>query len=71
MRDTMRYGRDVGLAAPQIGESLRLAVIEDREEYLKCFASDELAKRERSTVPFHVIINPPTFGQRRYIAQIL
>lgn len=58
MRDTMRYGGDVGLAAPQIGESLQLAVIEDREEYVKRFAPDDLAKRERSAVPFHVVINP-------------
>lgn len=58
MRETMRYGQDIGLAAPQIGEPLQLAVIEDREEYVKCFSPDELAKRERSTVPFHVIINP-------------
>ncbi|HWR21502.1 MAG TPA: peptide deformylase [Verrucomicrobiae bacterium] len=32
--------------------------MEDREEYVKCFSLDELAKRERSAVPFHVIINP-------------
>lgn len=25
---------------------------------MKCFSLDELAKRERSAVPFHVIINP-------------
>jgi len=49
MRETMRDAPGVGLAAPQIGEGLRIAVIEDqvtREE------------QARMPVPFHVIINP-------------
>ena len=49
MRETMRDAPGVGLAAPQIGEALRIAVIEDqvtREE------------QERAPVPFHVIVNP-------------
>ena len=33
MRETMRAAPGVGLAAPQVGVPLRLAVIEDREEY--------------------------------------
>jgi peptide deformylase len=33
MRDTMRAAPGVGLAAPQVGRSLQLAVIEDRAEY--------------------------------------
>lgn len=49
MRDTMRDAPGVGLAAPQIGESLQLAVIEDPVED---------ADRERTKVPFHVIVNP-------------
>jgi peptide deformylase len=32
MRETMRDAPGVGLAAPQIGLSLQLAVIEDRED---------------------------------------
>jgi peptide deformylase len=58
MRDTMREAPGVGLAAPQIGESIQLAVIEDRAEYIKDTSADELAARQRSPVPFHVIINP-------------
>ena len=58
MRETMRAAPGVGLAAPQIGESIQLAVIEDRSEYLKDVSSDQLAERQRSTVDFHVIINP-------------
>ena len=34
MRDTMRAAPGVGLAAPQIGESIQLAVIEDRIDYI-------------------------------------
>jgi peptide deformylase len=58
MRDTMREAPGVGLAAPQIGESLRLAVIEDREEYLQGIAPTILQERARTVVPFHVIVNP-------------
>jgi peptide deformylase len=58
MRDTMREAPGVGLAAPQIGQPLRLAVIEDREEYLQGVAPATLQERERTVVPFHVIINP-------------
>ena len=58
MRDTMRAAPGVGLAAPQIGESIQLAVIEDRQEYVEDASPDELKERNRSLVPFHVIINP-------------
>jgi len=58
MRDTMREAPGVGLAAPQIGQSIQLAVIEDRATYIKDVSAEELAKRRRSTIPFHVIINP-------------
>jgi peptide deformylase len=58
MRDTMRYAPGVGLAAPQIGVPLQLAVIEDREETMRDLPADLLAERERQPVPFHVIINP-------------
>ena len=58
MRDTMREAPGVGLAAPQIGESIQLAVIEDRATYIKDVSAEELAKRQRSAIPFHVIINP-------------
>ncbi|HEX9869498.1 MAG TPA: peptide deformylase, partial [Candidatus Tectomicrobia bacterium] len=58
MRDTMREAPGVGLAAPQIGQSLQLAVIEDREEYLEGITPAILQERERTSVPFHVIINP-------------
>jgi peptide deformylase len=49
MRETMRDAPGVGLAAPQIGLPLQLAVIEDVAE---------VEAAERRPVPFHVIINP-------------
>jgi peptide deformylase len=58
MREAMRDAPGVGLAAPQIGESIQLAVIEDRAEYLSDLSPEQLARLQRSAIPFHVIINP-------------
>lgn len=58
MRDTMRKAPGVGLAAPQIGLSIQLIVIEDREEYHEKLTSIELIDRERYPVSFNVLINP-------------
>lgn len=58
MRDTMRAAPGVGLAAPQIGKSIQLAVIEDPAGTVSDLSADELAERQRVRIPFHVIINP-------------
>jgi peptide deformylase len=58
MRETVRDAPGVGLAATQVGESLQLAVIEDRIEYHKSFTESELSERGRTAIPFHVIVNP-------------
>ena len=58
MRETLRDAPGVGLAAPQVGEPLQLAVIEDKVEYHKLLTEAELKERGRSEVPFHVIVNP-------------
>jgi peptide deformylase len=58
MRETMRGAPGVGLAAPQIGLSLQIAVVEDRKEYHKEVSAEQLALRERRPVAFHVLINP-------------
>ncbi|MDQ3367927.1 MAG: peptide deformylase [Myxococcota bacterium] len=58
MRDTMRAAPGVGLAAPQIGESLQLVVIEDPPARHGQLSAEELAARERAAVPFHVLVNP-------------
>jgi peptide deformylase len=49
LRETMREAPGVGLAAPQIGLPLQLAVIED---------VGENEATDRAPVPFHVIANP-------------
>ena len=52
MQETMRDAPGVGLAAPQVGVGLQLAVIEDREELLSGLAAEELAEKERGPVSF-------------------
>ncbi|NIL74507.1 peptide deformylase [Rhodococcus sp. Eu-32] len=54
MRETMRDAPGVGLAAPQIGVPLRIAVIEDEYDV----APEVAAVRERTPVPFRVVVNP-------------
>jgi peptide deformylase len=58
MRETMRDAPGVGLAAPQIGLPLQLAVIEDRQEYIDKLPAGHAEERGRKAVPFHVIFNP-------------
>jgi peptide deformylase len=58
MRETLRDAPGVGLAAPQVGESIQLVVIEDRAEYQQSVPPERLAERERAPVPFHVVANP-------------
>lgn len=64
MKETMRHAPGVGLAAPQVGVSVQLGVIEDREEYHKKLTSAQLSERKRRAVPFHVIINPRIVSSR-------
>lgn len=58
MIETMRKAPGVGLAAPQIGVSLQVAVIEDREETLETLDDDYVEERKRRVVPLTVLINP-------------
>lgn len=58
MKEIMRNAPGVGLAAPQIGLSIQLAVIEDPEERLNQLPKEILKDRSRTPIPFHVIINP-------------
>jgi peptide deformylase len=58
MFETMRSAPGVGLAAPQIGMDLQVAVIEDRQEYIDRLPPEHSAERLRSAVAPHVIINP-------------
>ena len=58
MLETLRLAPGVGLAAPQIGLGLRLAIIEDRAEYQSSWSAEQLRARGRAPVDSHVIINP-------------
>jgi peptide deformylase len=58
MYETMRAAPGVGLAAPQIGLDLQLAVIEDRAEYMAKLTAEQITERMREPVGAHVIINP-------------
>lgn len=51
MRETLSDAPGVGLAAPQIGEPLQLAIIEDKAEYHANLTEVELAERGRRPVP--------------------
>ena len=66
MQETMRDAPGVGLAAPQVGLGLQLAVLEDRAELLATIPEERLRERERRPVPFQVVINPRiTFSEER------
>jgi peptide deformylase len=56
MKQAMRNAPGVGLAAPQIGRSIQLAVLEDMEHGF--LTPEQLKAREREKFPLMVIINP-------------
>lgn len=58
MKETLRSAPGVGLAAPQVGISLQIAVIEDREEYFANMRPAIRKERGRKPISFHVVINP-------------
>jgi peptide deformylase len=58
MHATMVAAPGVGLAAPQVGEPIQLAVIEDSADRLAGFDPATLAARERTPLPFTVLVNP-------------
>jgi len=58
MFETMRHAPGVGLAAPQIGLPLQLAVIEDQQAFIDRMPPEHAAARLRSAVAPHVIVNP-------------
>jgi peptide deformylase len=58
MRETMIAAPGVGLAAPQVGLGIRLAVIEDSPQRWADLDPTTLAERERVEVAFTVLVNP-------------
>jgi peptide deformylase len=58
MRATMEAAPGVGLAAPQIGVSLQLAVLQDGPDRWDHLSEEERAARQRDALAFTVLVNP-------------
>jgi peptide deformylase len=58
MRATMEAAPGVGLAAPQVGVAIQLAVLQDGPERWGQLTDAERAARERDELPFTVLVNP-------------
>lgn len=58
MVETLRDQGGVGLAAPQIGESVSVAIVEDLEKYHEKISKELLAAQQRRAVDLTVLINP-------------
>ncbi len=58
MRATMEAAPGVGLAAPQVGVAIQLAVLQDGPERWGQLTPEERAARERDELPFTVLVNP-------------
>ncbi len=58
MRATMEAAPGVGLAAPQVGVPVQLAVLADGPERWGRLTETERAARERYGLPFTVLVNP-------------
>jgi len=58
MRATMEAAPGVGLAAPQIGEPIQLAVLQDGPERWAQLSAEQLRERDRRSLPFTVMVNP-------------
>src|SRR6266700_5923591 len=54
----MHRAPGVGLAAPQVGVSKRIIVMEDRPEMTAGLPQEVLIEREREPQPLRVLINP-------------
>ena len=64
MVDTMRDATGVGLAAPQIGQSLRIAVIEIPEAELLVLINPKIIRKEGSRVIEEACLSLPGFNGR-------
>jgi peptide deformylase len=58
LRATMEAAPGVGLAAPQVGVPIQLAVLQDGPERWGRLTEDERTARQRYGLPFTVLINP-------------
>jgi peptide deformylase len=55
---TLRDAPGVGLAAPQVGESLQIVIIEDKAKYHEVVPPNLLKEMNRKPVPLKVLVNP-------------
>ncbi|MFO0920740.1 MAG: peptide deformylase [Candidatus Saccharimonadales bacterium] len=58
MIKTLRDCPGVGLAAPQVGENLRIFIVEDRPEYHEQFPKEIIKSQNRKPVSLKVFVNP-------------
>lgn len=58
MRATMEAAPGVGLAAPQVGVPIQLAVLQDGADRWGGLTEAERAARQRTDLPFLVLVNP-------------
>lgn len=58
MRQTMYDAPGVGLAAPQVGEGLQVAVVEDDGEWAETMSDARQQELQREHLPFTVLVNP-------------
>jgi peptide deformylase len=58
LRATMAAAPGVGIAAPQVGVALQLAVLQDGPERWGQLTEGERAARQRDVLPFTVLANP-------------
>lgn len=58
MVETLRDSPGVGLAAPQVGESLQIFIAEDLAKYHEQVPEDVLKAQERKPVALKVFVNP-------------
>jgi peptide deformylase len=66
---TMRDAPGVGLAAPQVGQSRRIIVVEDPPQAIERLSEEQRRERQRTAAfPLHVLVNPrlrrPAEGQK-------
>ena len=55
---TLRDSPGVGLAAPQVGESLQIIIVDDKAEYQDQVPKEMLKAQGREPVPLKVLVNP-------------
>jgi peptide deformylase len=58
MITTLRDAPGVGLAAPQVGESLQIVIVEDKGSYHETVPKTLLAESNRKPVGLKVLVNP-------------